>query len=132
VSGSNNALTQRRKDLEALLKAGGLEHSFADMPEAVTPPFVYVAPGDPYVSYEGAAFGSKIAHYFVVPVAQAGVNEVTSDELDTLLLAALAAIEDHDDFYVVDVDVPGHILINGQKHPAVSINVQIEIPRSAP
>lgn len=126
-----NALTDTRDRLVALLNAADL-HCFTALPNPVTPPFSYVAPGDPYVAYEGANFGSVIVRFQVGCVARPGVNEKVAAEIDATALQVIAAlIETPDDphgFVVEAVGQPGQITIAGQgQHIAVPISVITEI-----
>lgn len=112
---------------DALVEAGF--SAFTVIPERVTPPFVYVAPADPYITREGATFGGEILHHYVGVVAGRGVNEKLADDLDDQLVRVLDAIDATDDHHVREVEQPGQITISGQQHLAVAIVVDTEIHR---
>lgn len=118
------ALVAKRAELRDALTAAGM-FAFSTLPENADPPMAYVAPGDPYVSAEGASFGAVIAHHQVVLVAGPGVNEVRADELDEMVETALTAVADLVGTF--EVDRPGSIDINGQAYIAVAIFTQTEI-----
>jgi hypothetical protein len=124
-----NSLTDHRTILKDLLVAGGLEHTFVIVPPKATPPMVFVGPGSPYITYEGATFGGVIAHFDVGIVAGKGTNETAAEELDEMVLEVLDAIRAAGTFQANDVDRPGRINLNGQEHLACSIDVQTEIHR---
>lgn len=123
-----NSLTDHRTILKDVLVAAGL-HAFVIVPAKATPPMVFVGPGSPYITYEGAAFGGIIAHFDVGIVASKGTNETAAADLDEMVLAVLDAIRDDGGFQANDVDRPGRINLNGQEHLACSIDVQTEIHR---
>lgn len=123
-----NVLTQLRLDLQAALKAARL-NAFLTVPDKATPPMVYVAPGDPYLSFDGANFGGQIARHQIVAVARAGVNTAAAEAIDELALEVLDALSDLDDHLVTEVGQPGQITINGQQHLALAVSVETEIRR---
>lgn len=117
-----------RDTIQAAMQVAGL-HAFSVVPERAVPPMAWVAPGDPYVTREGATFGGEIVRHEVVLVAPAGVNEVMAGELDELIVTALDALEANPDLFVSDVGQPGRIQINGQQYLAAAIAVSTEIRR---
>lgn len=122
-----NKLASSRENLKASLTAADL-HAFTTIPEKVTPPFVAVAPDDPYISYESGAglnFGEVFVRHRLVLVVAAGVNDIQANALDDLILAVLAV--DLDPHEVIAVDEPGSIVINGQKHLGTSISLSTPI-----
>jgi hypothetical protein len=127
----SNALTDLRVQLKTLLTDAGV-NAFVIAPTTATPPMVYVGPGDPYVTREGAAFGSEIVRHDLGIVAPPGVNEVIAERLDELVLTVLDVIDPSEDF-IVDplrsVDRPGQITLNGQRYVATTITVLTEIHR---
>lgn len=123
-----NPLTDARKGLAQVLTDAEVS-AFAIPPAKAAPPFAYVGPGLPYLTFEGAQFGGRIANLSVVVVAGKGTNEMAADELDELILKVVNAIEATDDYRVIDVDNPGRLKINGQEQLATSMTVQREIPR---
>lgn len=125
----SNSLTDHREILKQILVDGGLAHAFVIVPPKATPPLVFVGPGSPYVTYEGANFGGMIAHFDVGIVAGRGTNETAAEELDEMVLQVLDAIHEAGTFQANDVDRPGRINLNGQEHLACSIDVQTEIHR---
>lgn len=124
-----NTLTEHRDILKSILEDGGIESAYVIIPARATPPFVFVGPGIPYVTYDGASFGGFIGHFDVGIVASRGSNETAAEELDDMILAVLDAIASDGRFQANDVDRPGSININGQTHLACSIDVQTEIHR---
>lgn len=124
-----NELTQVREDLKALLTAAEF-FAFTTVPERAVPPMAYVAPGFPYMSYDGASYGGGvIVRCNVVVIAKRGTNDVAAEALDDMVLRVIDAVDGSEDFLVSQVDIPGQISINGQLHLGVSIEVQREIQR---
>jgi hypothetical protein len=99
------------------------------VPAKVTPPFAFVGPGFPYVTYEGATFHAFIAHFSVGVVAGRGTNEAAAEELDDLVLQVLDAVAADGGFQANDVERPGRISLNGQEYLACTIDIQTEIHR---
>ena len=125
----SNAFTDARNQVKTAVVAG-IPNTFTVVPERATPPMAWVAPGDPYISYEGATFGGEILRFEVVVVASGGVNETQADELDDLIASALDALAADDELFVVDVGQPGRIAIGTGKYLAAAIAVQIQIRRT--
>lgn len=131
---ADNALTIAREDLARLLKTADL-FAFALAPETVTPPVCLVGPGFPYLSYEGARFGSQILRLSVLIVVDPGTSDVTVNALDDLILRVVDAVDgqgpDEDrTFHVESVGQPGQAPLNGQTYLGVVVEVQTEIHRS--
>lgn len=124
-----NTLTEHRDILKDILTSAGIENAYVIIPARATPPLIFVGPGTPYVSYDGATFGSFIGHFDVGVVAGRGSNETAAEELDDQILTVLDAIAADGRFQANDVDRPGAISINGQTYLACSIDVQTEIHR---
>lgn len=123
-------LTEARDTLRDLLVKGldGIQ-VFAFAPPKVTPPFVYVAPNEPYLSYEheDAAFGSIQVRFQVGAVVKAGVTDARARQLDELVLQLLGLLAGTD-FVVETVDRPGPIAIpGGSEHLAAPLNVSTVI-----
>lgn len=121
-----NPLTSARTDLKQVLVDADV-NAFSIPPAKASPPFAYVGPGLPYLTFEGATFGGRIANLSVVVVAGKGTNEMAAEELDELILTTVDAIEATDDFRVLEVDNPGQLKLNGQDYLATSMTVQREI-----
>lgn len=122
---SDNQLTELREQIKTQLQDAGL-HAFTFVPERVTPPFAFVGPRDPYLTYEQAAFGGVNVNNQVILVAGKGTNEAAAAELDQMIVTALAALDD--DFPAREVDQPGRITISGSgEFLAVSIGLTTEI-----
>lgn len=99
------------------------------VPDHASAPMVFVSPGSPYTTVEGANFGGRIVHMNVIPVASPGTNDQAAEDLDDLILQVLDALEPSEVFVAGDVDLPGQVSINGQSHLACSIEVTTEIRR---
>lgn len=122
-----SVLTDLRDDLKAKLETAGL-FAFTIVPEAAVPPFVFAAPDDPYVSFEGGmglAYGEAIVRHRLGLVVPAGVNEVEANTLDDLILQVLSI--DFAPHVVQAVDEPGQIQVNRQTHLAVAIHLEAPI-----
>jgi hypothetical protein len=106
-----SALAAVRSTVNQELTAGGLT-SYAHPEEVVDLPCAFVGPGDPYLEFDGAAFGACLVNTVVVVVAEAGDNQAQADQVDALILQALAALEaaDRD---VAGVDSPGRVALQG-------------------
>ncbi len=104
-------LAAMRKAVSGDLTANGLT-SYPHPEEVVDLPCAFVGPGDPYLSGEGAGFGGWLASLVVVVVAGPGDNQAQADQVDALILQALAALEStgHD---VATVDAPGRVALQG-------------------
>lgn len=113
-------LAQLRTDLRDALDAAGL-HAFTTVPEAWTPPGVFVGPDDPYLDFEGSTFGGVLVHHQLTVVTAAGTNDVQADALDDLVLQILRT--DLGEHQVSQVAQPGQIAINGQAHLGVAIRL---------
>ncbi|NYD43935.1 hypothetical protein [Nocardioides panaciterrulae] len=123
-----SALVAKRTELKDALTAAGY-FAFSTVPEIAQPPMVYVAPAEPYISLEGAAFGGVIVHHQIVVVAGPGVNEQRADELDGLVEGVLFVIADLVGLF--EVGRPGSIELSGQAYIAVAITTQTEIQLEA-
>lgn len=124
----SNDLTVLRERLVAQLTTAGF-NAHQVMPERTAVPVVWVIPGDPYLSREGATFGGLIVRHQVNFAAAAGTNEVAAEALDAMLLDVLDAVDALEDFDSGDVDRVGLAAINGQQYLAAGINVLTEIRR---
>lgn len=119
-----SALKAKRDELKTALTDAGF-FAFSTVPETAAPPLVYVAPNEPYVSLEGAAFGGVVVHHQIIVVAAQGVNEQRADELDDLVEGVFAVVAERVDR--LEVGRPGQIAFNGQAHIGVAIDVETEI-----
>lgn len=122
-----SALSDLRADLKAKLEAAGV-FAFTIVPETAVPPFVFAAPDDPYIDYEGGiglAYGEALVRHRLGLVVPAGVNEVEAEALDELVLKVLAI--DFAPHEVQTVDEPGQIRLNGQTHLAVAVHLAAPI-----
>lgn len=122
----SNTLTDSRTALRDLL-GGEAANVYVAVPNVVSPPCTFVAPGSPYLTHDGASFGGTVAHYSVVTIAGRGTNDVAAEELDGQILDLVALIGNSDDFTLDDVGQPGQIAISGQSYLAASIEVQTEV-----
>lgn len=124
-----SALTDARKALETALKAalGEAVQVFAIIPERVVPPFVAIGPSDPYIDYEGAAFGGRIVHLTASCVVAPGTNDRQADALDELIEQVVISVDDTGDFAVERVVQPGQLAINNQAHLGASVMVRTEV-----
>lgn len=100
---------------------------FSVIPERVTPPFVAIGPGDPYVEYEGAVFGGHRVRQFATCVVAPGTNDKQAEALDDLIELVINAIDADVDFVVERVQQPGQVAINNQAHLGASIIVLTEV-----
>lgn len=117
-------LEGKREEIRSALANDDLV-AYSTLPENVVTPCAFVTPSEPYITLEGANFGGVIVHHQVSLVASPGVNEVTANEIDQMVQAALpvlAALVD-----TLEVDRPGSISLNNQEHIAVAIAVTTEI-----
>lgn len=127
----SNPLSDVRAAIADALTAAGLQ-AYKTVPDRAVPPLVYVAPGNPYVSYEGATFNGQIVRCYLVPIAARGTNDVNAEQLDELVLQVLDAVRaapELAEFTLGDVGQPGQVPINGQSHLGVDIEIQTEIHR---
>lgn len=120
-------LSDLRTDLRNKLDAAGL-FAFTIVPENAVAPFVYAAPDDPYISYEGGlglSYGEALVRHRLGLVVPAGVNEVEADALDELVLKVLAI--DFAPHVIEAVDEPGQISVNGQTHLAAVVHLFVPV-----
>lgn len=126
---ATSALATVRSDLATYLGEALPDlQVFAEFPENVTPPFIAVAPGQPYVEFEGATFGHRRVRLAATIVADVGTNDVRVAELDAYIVAVVEAFDASDDYIVYQVDQPGQVAINGQAHMGASVLAFTEIP----
>lgn len=124
-----SALTDVRADLKGLLDGvvGGAP-AFTELPEVAMAPFAIVAPGEPYVEFpEGLPFGWCRANLLACFYVAWGSNDVMTAALDDAALAIIAAVEASDDFIVVQVDQPGEVPINGQRHLGIAVEIVTDV-----
>lgn len=124
-----NAYAEAREQIRTALDAAGL-HAFKTKPDHATPPLVFVGPGDPYITYEGATFGGDLLHHQLVVVGDVGTNDFRADGLDDLIGRTLDVVDELEGFALQEVRQPGQIKVNGQDCLAVAVNVISEIRRS--
>ena len=125
----NNPIVLKRAALKAALEDAGIKAYVTKPTKGLTFPLAFVAPGDPYITTDGATFGSEILNFDIVLVPRAGITEERANELDDLILtafdAALAA-----DFGAARVERPGSITLNGQEYVAAVITASTELHRN--
>lgn len=124
-----SALTDVRDDLSTAITSavGSGVAVFTTIPERVKAPFVAVAPGDPYIEYDGAAFGGKRVRLSATIVVAPGTNDKQAAALDDLILAVVDAIDATGEFIVERVFQPGQVAINNQAHLGASVSVLTEV-----
>lgn len=127
-----NLLTDARGALAVELKTGGLR-AFSAYPgeDDVTYPLVYVTGSQPYVTYEGASFGSLLVHCDAIVIASEGDSPSEATELDTQVLAVLDALR-VSEWQVDQVDQPVRVVVADKAHLAVRITCQHEFYREPP
>lgn len=121
----SNDLTALREHIRTLVATDDLQ-AFTTAPTRVSPPCVFVAPGDPYITREGANFRSSIVSHQVVVVGPTGVSDSQAEHLDELVLQVLAALDEDDDLWVGEVGRPGQITLGAQSYLAAPIDVRTE------
>ncbi len=126
-----SVLSDLRDQVCSHLESAGL-HAFTMKPDRFAPPAVFVGPGSPYVTREGANFGNELVRHSVTVVAAAGTNEKRANDLDEDLLKALDALYVLDGFGVGEVGQPGQIRVGGESYLATSIEVATDIHRNPP
>lgn len=133
-------LAEVRSRLAEALSDGLTEHNvsaYSVVPETVSPPGVFVSPGQPYLTREGAAFGGEVVNLEVTVVAEGGLNDYRADQLDELLLATLDvlyALEGTEGFeWLTTGTISGVVQVplnaTGDTHLAATISVSHEIHR---
>lgn len=125
-----SALRAEREALKGVVDGAGGLTAYSSLPDDAAAPLIYVAPGDPYLSREGANYGCEIVTFSLVIVGSSGVNEAVIDELDEQLEAVIAVLDASD--YVDGVgDVrAGQIPFGGHALPALIIPIATEINRA--
>lgn len=124
----SDSLTEAGAALAALL-AGAVENvpAYAELPEKVLPPFVVVAPSDPWLDFEGAPFGYCRVHLEATFIAGLGTNDVRAGELRSAAMAIAKKVDDDPAFAVLQINQPGQVSINSQTHLGVSISTITEV-----
>lgn len=127
-------LAQARKAIADQLRAAGL-HAFDHVPEVITPPAVFVAPGEPYLTKETDRTlmrGEVLASFDVVLLGPAKVNAEVADQLDALIATALAAL--WFDGTAGEVSAYGQTSINAQPFTACAIRAEriVNLPNPTP
>ena len=131
----SNPLTDLRQQIVDGLRAKGF-NAHSPLPEVVDVPVVWVVPGDPYLSHEGATFGGYIVRHQVNFAAAPGTNEVAAEALDAMaveVLDALDALGETDELAGLvtgEVDRIGLADLSGQSYLAGTVNIRTEIRRS--
>lgn len=125
------ALTDARARAADVLRAGLGDdvQVFATIPEVVTPPFVAIGPGDPYVEFEGAVFGGMRVRLAVSCIVAPGTNDLQAKALDELLLKVADLIDDTGDFVVEQVQQAGQLAVNNQAHLGATLTALTEVLR---
>lgn len=121
-----NTLKSLRAELAATLTGAGTtvkDH----LPERLVPPLAVIAAGSPYVE-PGDAYGSWTVRFTVILVCSQATNEVSTDELDSAVTAALVAL-DGDDWRVERVDQPT-MLAHANTH-FLSTTIDVAAPVSS-
>lgn len=101
--------------------------AYPEVPEKALPPFIVIAPGDPWLDFEGAPFGHCRVHLDATLVSARGTNDVRAGELRRGAVAIAKIVDDDADFAVTQIGQPGALAINGQEHLAVSVSALTEI-----
>lgn len=119
-----------REQLRDVLKTAGL-NAFTAIPEKVTPPFVAVAPDEPYISYDEPStdlmFGEVLVRHRLVLVGRKGTNDVQIRELSDLIVKVLGLADQFEPHQIVSVGEPGRIAVNAQDHLGVAINLTVRV-----
>ena len=118
---SNNFLKSSRQEIKLQLTPLA-EQVYETIPARVNAPCFIVSPGSPYVE-EGETFTDFAVRFEVVALAGVATNEVISEELDTLIINALDAL---DTWGIEGVDTPSQFEINGANYLGTRINVVAE------
>lgn len=100
--------------------------AYAELPEKALPPFIVVAPGDPWLDFEGAPFGYCRVHLDATLITERGTNDVRAGELRRGAVAIAKTVDDDDAFSVLQVGQPGQVSISGQTHLGVSVSTVTE------
>lgn len=124
-----NAIVDARAALKDALVAAGIKAYVTKPSKGLTFPLAFIAPGDPYITTEGANFGEEFLNFDVVLVPRAGITEERANELDDLILDAFDAVRDAG-LGTVRVERPGSITLNGQEYVAAVITVTTELHRN--
>ena len=127
----SNLIVEKRNALREALSAADLNIYVTKPSKGLTFPLAFIAPGDPYITTEGAAFGSEIVNFDIVLVPKAGITEERANELDDLILQALDAVFAAD-FDTTRVERPGSITLNGSDYVAAVVTASTQIHRGNP
>lgn len=133
----SNVLTDARVGLAAALVDAGLP-AYTTAPEDPAPdddeflddddqptsayPLIYVVPWEPYVDWPDGTFGGQaVMHLNVSVVSAAGLSDTEAEQVDGLLVDAVAALTGIEDWHIVQVLQPGKVTINNDAHLACAI-----------
>ncbi|MGG7466042.1 hypothetical protein [Plantibacter sp. YIM 135347] len=119
-----SVLKEERTALVEALTDTGIQ-TFDHLPGRFTPPAALVLHGSPYISTE--TFSDYTVTFSVELIAgQSGDNEVTTDDLDNLILTACVALT-RAGYAVSEVGQPGMLTIQGGTFLAVPITTTTTI-----
>lgn len=103
-------LTELRTDLTEVVGLTGVP-ALDHLPPSLQPPVYLVEASDPYLT-DGETFGSWVANYTVHVIAGPAQSDVALDELDELIVAAVHAINDTDQWAATEVSGPQLVRIS--------------------
>jgi hypothetical protein len=118
-----SAISDARKDVVTRMADFSATVS-ASVPENVVPPCAFVVAGEPYLeaNFQGMNFGESKLNLSLILVAEASGNDLAADDLDALIVEAVAFLENENDLYLDGVDRPAAVSLNGQAYLGCLVN----------
>lgn len=120
-----NTLSELRKDIATVLDEAGIRAIDFNSTKIV-PPVAVVIPDEQYLTVRtGDRFGSYNVAIQVLLLGPKAVEKVAAEEMDKLILKAVASLDE--EFDVVNVSAPGEASLNGVNYFGSIINIEIQI-----
>lgn len=119
------SLATHRATVSAALTAAGLQ-AFDHLPDRLAPPCAVIAGADPYLTSEGAPFGSVRMRLEVRLVTRPGANEQVITDLDALIEDAIAAL-DTTTWAVEEVSQPYNLVAGSASYLTTTLTINDDI-----
>lgn len=116
-----NTLELLRQDLVETLNAAGLR-GLAQIKGRFEPPVAFVIPAAPYLT-QGPQFGHFTVSFTAVLVAPTRASEITTTELDQMIVDAVIALTNSAKWQVGDVSDPASLSLAGGEYLGALIGV---------
>lgn len=119
------ALSDHRTQVTRTLTQAGLP-AFDHLPERLSPPCAVVAAAEPYLTKEGAPFGSVRIRLEVRLVTRPGANDQVTTDLDAQIETAFKALS-NTTWAVEDVSQPYSLIVGQASFLAATLTINDDI-----